>query len=142
MMALSRLATTASFHSVALSFERAGQAIAIAQAHGWSSLPVVGLAYWAQAMCLVWQGQLEEAEPLLELAEREERPDVEPAKALAVIHTRAMIDLLRGRDDSALKRLVAAERLAGTLGSRAGACHNDPPLAAPDAGATRRVRAG
>jgi LuxR family maltose regulon positive regulatory protein len=116
MMALSRLATTASFHSVALSFERAEQAIAIAEAQGWSSVPAVGLAYWAQAMCLVWQGQLEEAEPLLDLAEREERPDVEPAKALAVIHTRAMIDLLQGHDDSALKRLVAAERLAATLG--------------------------
>lgn len=117
MTALARLATTASFRSVALSFERARQAIALAEAHGWSALPVVGLAYWAQAMCLVWQGRLEEAEPLLDQAEQRQQPEVEPAKSVAIIHSRAMIDLLRGQDDAALKQLLAAERLATRLGS-------------------------
>ena len=115
MTALSRLAATASFRSLALSVERARQAIEIAETHGWTGLPVVGLAYWAQAMCLVWQGRLDEAEPLLDLAEQGQQPEVEPAKSLAIIHTRAMIDLLQARDDAALKKLLAAERLAADL---------------------------
>jgi LuxR family maltose regulon positive regulatory protein len=116
LTALSRLATTASFHSLALSYERASQAIEIAETHGWSGLPVAGLAYWAQAMCLVWQGRLEEAGPLLDQAEQGQRPEAEPAKSLAIIHTRALIDLLRGQDDSALKKLLVCERLAARLG--------------------------
>jgi LuxR family maltose regulon positive regulatory protein len=116
LMALSRLAATASFRSVALSVARARQAIELAETHGWSGLPVVGLAYWAQAMCMVWQGRLDEAEPLLDLAERGQQPDVEPAEAMAVLHTRAMVDLLRGRNEAAAQKLLAADRLAHRLG--------------------------
>jgi LuxR family maltose regulon positive regulatory protein len=67
-------------------------------------------------MCLVWQGRLDEAEPLLEQAEQRQLPEIEPAKSLAIIHTRAMLDLLRGHDERALKQLLDAERLAARLG--------------------------
>ena len=142
MTALSRLAGTANFGSLAVSVARANQAIEIAKKHGWTGLPVVGLAYWAQS-CLVWQGRLEEAEPLLDLAELGQQPDVEPAKALAIIHTRTMIDLLRDKNDAALKKLLAGERLASRLGPGqvlAGA--NDPALANPDARAPGRNKPG
>ncbi len=131
LTALSRLAVTANFRSLPVSVARAKQALEIAEKHGWTGLPVVGLAYWAQSMCLVWQGRMDKAEPLLDLAEQGQQPDVEPAEALAVIHTRAMIDLLRDKNDAALKKLLAGERLASRLGPGQGAGANDPALANP-----------
>jgi LuxR family maltose regulon positive regulatory protein len=116
LTALSRLAATASFRSLTLSVARAREAIELAETHGWSGLPDVGLAFWAQAMCLVWQGRLDEAEPLLDLAEQRQQPEVEPAKAIAVLHTRAMVDLLRNRNEAAAHKLLAADRLAHRLG--------------------------
>jgi LuxR family maltose regulon positive regulatory protein len=116
LTALLRLAITAGFRSLSGSVERAKQALEIAEKHGWTGLPGVGFAYWAQAMCLVWQARMDEAEPLLELAEQRQQPDVEPGQTLAVIHTRAMIDLLRDDNDAALKKLSAGERLASQLG--------------------------
>jgi LuxR family transcriptional regulator, maltose regulon positive regulatory protein len=116
MTALARLATTASFRSVALSIDHATRAIDIAREHGWTSLPVVGLAYWAQAMCLVWRGRLDEAEPILDLAEQRQQPEVEPGQSVAIIHTRALIDLLRGDYEVAAKKLLDAEQLTARLG--------------------------
>jgi LuxR family maltose regulon positive regulatory protein len=116
LTALLRLAITASFRSLSGSVERAKQALEIAEKRGWTGLPGVGFAYWAQAMCLVWQARMDEAEPLLELADQRQQPDVEPGQTLALIHTRAMVDLLRGHNDAALKKLLAGERLASQLG--------------------------
>jgi LuxR family maltose regulon positive regulatory protein len=65
---------------------------------------------------MVWRGRLEEAEPLLDLAEQRQQSEVEPAASIAITHTRALIDLLRGQYEAGLKKLLAAEQLAARLG--------------------------
>jgi LuxR family maltose regulon positive regulatory protein len=64
---------------------------------------------------LVWQGQLEEAEPWIQRAERTAGAEAEPAVGLAIHHARGFFELARGRDADALAAFEAADRLTGRL---------------------------
>ena len=59
--------------------------------------------------------RLEEAEPLLDQAERALRPEVQPAAGLVLGQARGMLALAHGRDAEALAAFRAAEPLAGLL---------------------------
>ena len=59
--------------------------------------------------------RLEEAEPLLDHAERALRAEVEPAAGVVLHQARGMLELARGRDAEALAAFRAAEKLAGLL---------------------------
>ncbi len=105
----------ASFRSFALAAQRFVQAIELARDHGWAGEPVVAPAYAGLGAIRVWQMRLEEAEGLLDQAERALRGEVEPAAGVVLHQARGMLELARGHDGQALAAFQAAERLAGLL---------------------------
>src|SRR3984957_1949595 len=91
------------------------QAIELAERHGWSELPLAGMAYAQLGIVLLYQGRLDDAEPWLEHAERILRTEVEPAAGMSLRYARAVLELARGRYPDALAAFGAAEKLAATL---------------------------
>src|SRR5499427_5755924 len=102
-----------------MSFERTAehcrQAIELARRHGWADEPPAATAYGMLGAVLAWQGQLEEAEPWVQRAERTVRAEAEPVAGVAVHYLRGVLELAHGRDADALAAFQAAERLAGPL---------------------------
>jgi LuxR family maltose regulon positive regulatory protein len=91
------------------------QAVELAQRHGWTDDPAVGIASGVVGAVLAWQGKPEAAEPWVQRAERALRAEAEPAGALAVRTIRGMLELARSRVSDALAAFEAADRLAGRL---------------------------
>jgi LuxR family maltose regulon positive regulatory protein len=108
-------AWAASFRSIALAAERSTQAIGLAEEHGWSQEPIVGVAYAALGAIRVWQLRLDEAQELLARAERALRAEAEPAAGVVLHQVRGMLELARDRDADALDAFRIAEKLAGLL---------------------------
>jgi LuxR family maltose regulon positive regulatory protein len=121
--------------SFARAVERGRQAVELAQRHGWTDEPAAGIASNVVGAVLVWQGQLEEAEPWVQRAERALWADAEPAEGLARSASprsspstsrgrwsartrliRGLLELARGRDADALAVFQAADRLVGPGG--------------------------
>ena len=94
------------------------QAIELAERHGWGEEPLAGVAYAQLGIVMLHQGQLDEAEPWLERAERTLRDEVEPAAGISLRHARAILELARGRYQEALTAFRGAEKLAATLPAR------------------------
>ena len=91
------------------------QAIELAERHGWGEEPLAGMAYAQLGIVALYQGQLDEAEPWLERAERTLRAAVEPAAGMSLRYARAVLELARGRHQEALEAFRVAEELAATL---------------------------
>jgi LuxR family transcriptional regulator, maltose regulon positive regulatory protein len=91
------------------------QAIELAQEHGWTEEPVAAVAYVGLGAIRIWKMRLEEAEALLDQAERALRSEVEPASGAVLHQARGMLELARGHDDRALAAFQAAERLGRLL---------------------------
>jgi LuxR family maltose regulon positive regulatory protein len=113
--ALAHSAWAASFRSFALAQERSTEATELAQRHGWTEEPAVAVAYLTLAVTKVWQMRLEEAEPLLDHAERVLRPEAQPAAGLLLRQARGMLTLAHGRDAEALAAFRATVQPAGRL---------------------------
>jgi LuxR family maltose regulon positive regulatory protein len=113
--ALAHGAWAASFRSFGLAAERYVQAIELAKEHGWADEPVVATAYAGLGAIRVWQMRLEEAEPLLEHADRALRGELEPAAGVVLHQASGMLELARGRERKAMTAFSAAERVAGLL---------------------------
>ena len=111
---------SAILHSFALGRQRAVEAIAIAEAHGWVSEATFGVAPATLAGIEVGQGRFEEAEHWLERAEQVLRPDVEPAAELLLHLVRGELLSAKGRAEEAIDAFRASER-------------RQPPLVAPHA---------
>jgi LuxR family transcriptional regulator, maltose regulon positive regulatory protein len=94
--------------------ERSWQAIELAERHGWGEEPLAGMAYAQVGFVLLYHGQLDDAEPWLERAERTLRTEVEPAAGMSLRHARALLELARDRPQEALAASQGAE-LAATL---------------------------
>ena len=92
--------------------ERSMQVIELAWRHGWTDEPSAVIAYTVLGGALAWQGQLEEAAPWIQRAERTLRAETEPAVGVGAYYVRGVLELGRGRDADALAALQAAERLA------------------------------
>ena len=103
------------YRSFARAAERSRQAVELAERHGWTDEPPVGIAYMMLANVLAWQGRLEDAEGWIQRAERTVRANAEPAAGLGVYYVRGLLELARGRDADALAAFQAAKRLAGLL---------------------------
>jgi LuxR family transcriptional regulator, maltose regulon positive regulatory protein len=101
--------------SFALVEEPSRQAIELASRHGWTDDPLAGNAYLAFGAALVWRGQIEDAEPWIERAERTVREEAEPAPALRLHYVRAQLELARGHPEEALAAFGAADRQAKRL---------------------------
>jgi LuxR family maltose regulon positive regulatory protein len=108
--------------------ERSRQAIELAERHGWTDDPAAGYAYALFGSVLAWQGRPDEAEPWAQRAERNLRPEAEPAVALLIHHGRGQLHFARGHDAHALADFRAAEWLAMRLAA--------PPLLVPSARAS------
>ncbi len=103
------------FRSFRPAAERARQAIELARRHGWTDEPPASQASMVLGAVLAWQGRLEEAEPLLQQAERNLRDEAEPTAGLGIRYVRGVLELARGRNTDALAAFQAADRLAGRL---------------------------
>jgi LuxR family maltose regulon positive regulatory protein len=104
------------YGSASLAIEHGRQADELAEQHGWADEPGAGFASLIVGAVLIWQGQLEEAEPWIQRAQRTVRAaEAEPAVGLAINHVRGWLELARGRDSDALAAFEAADRLAGRL---------------------------
>jgi LuxR family transcriptional regulator, maltose regulon positive regulatory protein len=101
--------------SYAQAVERSTLVIELARRHGWTDEPSAAIAYTVLGGALAWQGQLEEAAPWVQRAERTLRAETEPAVGAGVYYVRGVLELGRGRDVSALAALQTAERLARRL---------------------------
>jgi len=95
--------------------ERGGQAVELAERHGWTDEPAASIAYQTLGGALTGQGRPEEAEPWVQRAERTVRPDADPAAGVRVHSVRGLLELARGRDADALAAFRAVERLSGLL---------------------------
>jgi LuxR family maltose regulon positive regulatory protein len=99
----------------ALAEGRARQTIELAQRHGWTDEPAIGIAYIALAAGGIWRRQLEEAADWVRRAEGTLRAEAEPMTAIAIRYIRALLELTRGRDQEVLATVEAAERLSRLL---------------------------
>lgn len=105
------LAMTAHLQSRPGARERALEAIAFAEAHGWVADRVAGAALVTLGVTDVWQGRFNEAEEWLSRAERALRPDLEPATGLLLHLARGMLQYARGRYQEAAAAFAAAVQL-------------------------------
>jgi LuxR family maltose regulon positive regulatory protein len=119
------LAAMESWRSFERAAQRGGQAIELAERHGWAEEPSAGIAYTMLASVRSWQGQPGEAEAWMQRAERAVRPEAEPAAAIGIRYTRGVLELVRGRDAEAAAAFSGVEQLAGQLA--------EPHLLAPAA---------
>jgi LuxR family transcriptional regulator, maltose regulon positive regulatory protein len=103
------------YHSWERAAELGRQAVDLAERHGWTDDPAVGVACQAVGLVLLWQGQPDDAEPWLERAERTLTAGTQPANVLRNRILRGMLELARGRDAVALAALEAGELLARRL---------------------------
>jgi LuxR family transcriptional regulator, maltose regulon positive regulatory protein len=103
------------YHSFARAAERGRQAVELAERHGWTGDPAVGVACTAVAVVLVRQGQPDEAETWVRRAERTLTADTQPAAVLAIRLLRGTLELERDRNAAALAALEAGEALARRL---------------------------
>jgi LuxR family transcriptional regulator, maltose regulon positive regulatory protein len=106
--------------SFKLARKRSADAIAIAEAHGWASEPIVAVPLAMMALSDVWQGRFEEAEHWLGRAERALRSELDPAIGLFVHLIRGRLLAAQGRLEEAIDALRAAERLQPKLGMQHG----------------------
>jgi LuxR family maltose regulon positive regulatory protein len=112
---LAHLAAAALRRSFAAARERAAEAVAIAEAHGVASDPIVGVALACLGAMDLWQGRFAEAERWLGRAEAALRAELEPAAELALHHLLGTLHLGLGRLGPALAAFRAAERLHAVL---------------------------
>jgi LuxR family maltose regulon positive regulatory protein len=103
------------YGSASLAVQHGRQAVELTERHGWTDEPAAGFASLTVGAVLALQGQLEEAEPWIQRAERTVRAEAEPASALSIRSLRGLFELARGRDADALAAFQAADRLAGRL---------------------------
>jgi LuxR family transcriptional regulator, maltose regulon positive regulatory protein len=106
------------YHSFARGAERGRQAVELAERHGWTDDPAVGVACMVVGLALAWQGQPDEAEPWVRRAERTLTAETQPVAVLAIRYIRGTLELMRDRNAAALAALEAGEPLAGRLGGQ------------------------
>jgi LuxR family transcriptional regulator, maltose regulon positive regulatory protein len=103
------------YHSFARAAERGRQAVELAERHGWTGDPAAAMACTVVGLVLVWQGQLDEADPWVQRAERTLTAETQPAAVLVIRIVRGTLELERGRNAAALTALEAGEPLARRL---------------------------
>jgi LuxR family transcriptional regulator, maltose regulon positive regulatory protein len=90
-----------------------GQAIDLAEQHGWTADLFAGFAANTHGSALSWLGQLDEAEAWVRRAERTFIAEADPASAMGAHYVRGQLELGCGRAANALSAFRAAEQLAG-----------------------------
>jgi LuxR family maltose regulon positive regulatory protein len=103
------------FRSPVLAEQHSKEAIELAERHGWGDEPMGAIAYGVLGAQLVVRGHLDQAQPLLERAERNLRVEVRPAGAMFLRSARGTLELARGHHAEALAAFQHAERLPASL---------------------------
>jgi LuxR family maltose regulon positive regulatory protein len=116
VLCLSHLAVaTAGLRPFSLARQRSLEAIAVAEAHGWASEGIVGVAHLQLAALDMLQGRFEDGRYWLERAGEVLRGGVDPAAELYLQLLRGWLCIVEGRDEEALDELRAAMRLQTQL---------------------------
>jgi LuxR family transcriptional regulator, maltose regulon positive regulatory protein len=90
-----------------------GQAIEMAERHGWTADLFTGFAANTLGAALVWQGRLDEADTWVQRAEQTFRAEADPASAMGAHYVRGQLELGRGQAAAALAAFQASQQLAG-----------------------------
>jgi LuxR family maltose regulon positive regulatory protein len=117
---LAHLGYAADAHSFVQHTKRCREAITLAESNGWGESRVIVPALTALGARLTWVGEYDEAEQLLERAEKALRSDVEPATSLLWHLARGAAHAARGEWDRTLERLRSAEEMQTLLVSAQG----------------------
>jgi LuxR family maltose regulon positive regulatory protein len=112
---LAQVAFASKIHPFATTQQRCREAIALAEAHGWGTEPVIAPALVTLASTMVWTGDFDEAERWLQRTEQAVQTDTGPDIRLLLHITTGTLRTCRGRRREALEELAAAERLQSTL---------------------------
>ena len=104
------------YRSFTRAAERGRQAVELAERHGWTDDPAVGMACMAVGLVLTYQGQPDEAEPWVHRAERTLTAETQPVAVLTNRLIRGTLELVRDCSAAALAALEAGELLARRLG--------------------------
>jgi LuxR family transcriptional regulator, maltose regulon positive regulatory protein len=112
---LAHQASAEFFRSFAVATEHSGQAVELAEQHGWTDDPAASMACMTLGLVLAWQARLEQAEPWVQRAERTVRAEAETVVRLLIAHVRGVLELARGQDAEALAAFRAVEPLAGRI---------------------------
>jgi LuxR family transcriptional regulator, maltose regulon positive regulatory protein len=102
-------------HSFATTQQHCREAIALAERYGWGAEPVIAPALMMLAGTMVWTGEFDEGERLLQRTERALQTDTGPDIRLLLHQTAGVLDAGRGRHHEALEEFSAAEHLASQL---------------------------
>jgi LuxR family maltose regulon positive regulatory protein len=95
--------------------ERARQAVALAERHGWGDRPILTPALGALAANRIWIGEFDEAESWLRRAWKVAEPRVDPAAAVHMHMVTGMLHAGRRQLQSALKEFAAAAQAQSQL---------------------------
>jgi LuxR family transcriptional regulator, maltose regulon positive regulatory protein len=102
--------------SYAQAAEHGRQAVELAERHGWTDDPALGVASTILGLVLAGQARPDEAEAWVQRAERTITAEAaHPAMLAGIRHARGAIELARYHDAEALAALEAAEQLARWL---------------------------
>jgi len=112
---LAQLGFASKIHSFATTQRRCHEAIALADRHGWGAEPIVAPALVTLASTMVWTGEFDEGERLLQRTARALQRDTGPDMGLLVRIVSGMLQACRGRQPEALEEFSAAERLQSQL---------------------------
>src|SRR5262249_13046711 len=95
--------------------ERAREAIALAERHGWDDRPILAAALGTVAGSAIWMGEFDEGEHWLHRARDVVEPHVDPAAAVLVQMVTGMLHAGRGQHESALEAFEAAAHAQSLL---------------------------
>ncbi len=103
------------FVSLDTARERARQAVALAERHGWDDRPILAPALGAVAGTAIWMGEFDEGERWLRRAWEVADPQIDPAAAVLVHMVTGMLHAGRGQHQSALEAFAAAAHAQSLL---------------------------
>ena len=112
---LAQLGFASKIHPFATTERRCREAIALAERYGWGVEPVIAPALITLAANLIWTGEFDEGERLLQRTEQALQTDNGPDIRLLVHLGRGMLQACRSRHLEALDEFSAAEHLGSRL---------------------------
>jgi LuxR family maltose regulon positive regulatory protein len=112
---LAQLGFASRIRSLATAQRRCHEAIALAERYGWGTGPVIAPALITLAGTLVWTGEFDEAERLLQRTRQALQSDTGPDIRQLLHLATGRLHAGRGRHHEALEELSAAERLGSQM---------------------------
>jgi ATP/maltotriose-dependent transcriptional regulator MalT len=112
---LAQLGFAAKIHPITITQARCREAITLAERYGWGSEWVIAPALLTLAAAVIWTGDLDQGERLLQRAAQALLADTGPDIRLLMHIVGGMLQAGRGRPQQALEEFSAAERLRAQL---------------------------